>query len=372
MTLSTSVHEKCMQRALALGIQGRITAPPNPWVGCVIVANGEIVGEGFHRAAGEAHAEVKALNEAGTKAAGSSVYVTLEPCAHFGRTPPCVQSLIEAKVSRVFIGVEDPDSRVAGRGVELLRKAGIEVSVGISRMECEQNLAPYLYQRRTGYPYCVAKGAISIDGRVAALDGSSQWITCPEARKDGHSLRAESQAIIVGCGTAIADRPALSIRNFHPMPTHPLLRVVLDSTGRTLPPGPLFDMTSAPTLMITTECCRKSTLDVWKSCGIEVAVVAKSSHGEGVDLHEVLTILGKRGVMQVLVEGGGKILGSFLDQNLLQGLRIYMGPLILGSEGIPLFRTNRITSLQEAPKLKMCGITTLGETVRVDYSFLHN
>src|SRR5256886_11759118 len=198
-----------MAAAVARGEQGRLTAAPNPWVGCVLVRDGEIVGRGFHRAAGEPHAEALALAQAGGRARGATAVVTLEPCTHFGRTPPCTPALVEAGVARVVVAVLDPDPRVSGRGVEELRAAGVAVDVGVGAAEAEASLRPYLHHRRTGRPLCLLQAAVSLDGRTAAADGTSQWITGPEARADAHRLRAESQAVIVGAGTALADRPSL-------------------------------------------------------------------------------------------------------------------------------------------------------------------
>src|SRR2546421_3538656 len=210
-----------MAAAVALGEQGRLTAAPNPWVGCVLVRDSEIVGRGFHRAAGEPHAEALALAQAGGRARGATAVVTLEPCTHFGRTPPCTPALVEAGVARVVVAVLDPDPRVSGRGVEELRAAGVAVDVGVGAAEAEASLRPYLHHRRTGRPLCLLKAAVSLDGRTAAADGTSQWITGPEARADSHRLRVESQAVVVGAGTALADRPALTARLDPPAPRQP-------------------------------------------------------------------------------------------------------------------------------------------------------
>src|ERR1700733_11932243 len=184
--------------AIQLGERGRHTAPPNPWVGCVIVKGGSILGEGYHEATGAKHAEVMAIEKAGVLARGATAYVSLEPCPHQGRTPPCVDALIKAGIQQVVIPLLDPDPHVSGKGVARLKKAGIEVVVGIGQEEAARSLEPYLFQRVTKRPFCVLKSAISLDGRTAAADGSSHWITSDEARQDVHRLRAESQAILVG------------------------------------------------------------------------------------------------------------------------------------------------------------------------------
>src|SRR5581483_11094304 len=238
----------------------------------VVGADGQIVGRGFHRRAGEPHAEVHALREAGGRARGGTAYVTLEPCAHQGRTPPCAPALVEAGVRRVVVAVLDPDERVAGRGVDLLRAAGIRVDVGVGAEAAARSLAPYLHHRRTGRPLCLLKTAASLDGRTAAADGTSQWITGPEARVDAHRLRAESGAVVVGAGTALADGPTLTFRNLDVedgvIPPQPL-RVLLDAGGRVPAVGPLFDATLAPTLVITTAAADLETRREWKEAGAE-------------------------------------------------------------------------------------------------------
>lgn len=369
MTHNDKNAEKLMERALSLAINGRITAPPNPWVGCVIVNEHGIVGEGFHKAAGEPHAEINALRQAKGKTKGATVYVTLEPCSHFGRTPPCSKALIDAEVSHIIIGIQDPDPKVQGKGMEMLRAAGIHVTHGILADKISLALAPYLHHRRTGLSYCLAKGAVSIDGRIAAADGTSQWITSSEARLDSHYLRAESQAILVGAGTACVDRPRLTIRDIPIVNSTPPLRVVLDAKGRLSPPNPLLDISLAPTVIMTTESCPDEVQQMWKKHGAEVAIVPKSSTHVGVDLHAALKILGDRGILQVLVEGGGTLLGAFFEAKLIQRLVLYVGPRILGDAGTPLFHNKAITTLSEAPELQFLESKVCGNSVRMDYTF---
>jgi diaminohydroxyphosphoribosylaminopyrimidine deaminase / 5-amino-6-(5-phosphoribosylamino)uracil reductase len=369
MAETYAFDQQIMHRALELAMQGRVTAPPNPWVGCVIVNQNRIVGEGFHRAAGEPHAEMNALQKARGYTEGATVYVTLEPCSHFGRTPPCTKALIDAKVARVVIGIQDPDPKVQGKGIAQLRAAGIQVTHEVLPDIISKAMAPYLYHRHTGLSYCLAKGAVSIDGRVAAHDGTSQFITCEEALKDSHQLRAESQAIIVGAGTARFDHPQLTVRNVAVVPLNPPLRVVLDAQGKVFPPNPLFDTSLAPTLFITTSDCPKEIQDLWKKNGAEVAVVPKTQGQAGVDLKHALQNLGSRGILQVLIEGGSTVLGSFLEAKLIQRFSLYVGPRILGSGGIPLFLSDTIGTLSEAPRLTFLETKTCGNTVRIDYSF---
>ena len=365
--------EAAMAEAVALGERGRLTAAPNPWVGCVVVAgDGVIVGRGFHRRAGEPHAEVHALREAGERARGGTAYVTLEPCAHQGRTPPCAPALVEAGVGRVVVAVLDPDDRVAGRGVDLLRAAGITVDVGVGAEAAARSLAPYLHHRRTGRPLCLLKTAASLDGRTAAADGTSQWITGPEARADAHRLRAESGAVVVGAGTALADGPMLTFRNVDfedgSVPPQPL-RVLLDAGGRVPAVGPLFDATLAPTLVITTASADLPTRRDWTAAGADVEEIAPAgvAGAGGVDLAAALDVLGRRGVLQAMVEGGATVQGAFLRAGLVDRLVVYTGGVALGDEGAPLFRGPGPSTLEEASRWRLTAVRQLGRDARLDW-----
>jgi diaminohydroxyphosphoribosylaminopyrimidine deaminase/5-amino-6-(5-phosphoribosylamino)uracil reductase len=355
-----------MRRAVRVAERGRCTAAPNPWVGCVLVRDGEVIAEGYHRRAGEPHAEARALAMAGERARGSAAYVTLEPCAHFGRTPPCVDGLIAAGVGRVVIGVLDPDPRVAGRGVERLRAAGIQTSTEVCADEVAASLAPYLHQRRTGLAYCVLKSAVSLDGRTAAADGSSQWITGAAARADAHSLRAQSQAIIVGSGTALADQPSLTVRDTDELPDRPPLRVLLDGRGRVPALGPLFDMRLAPTLVMTSSRVGTARRSEWTAAGAEVIDVPPGPSGS-LDLAHVLRVLGQRGVLQAMVEGGATLAGAFVDAGVLNRLLLYVGPRTLGEAARPLLAGPGPRSLSEGARWRLVGVQQLGPDARLDY-----
>lgn len=365
-------NEEYMRQAISLGAQGRITAPPNPWVGCVIVNNGIIVGESFHPAPGESHAEVIALNQAREKSKGSTVYVTLEPCAHYGRTPPCVNALIKAGVQNVVVALKDPDARVQGKGIKLLREAGIHVTEDFLKEEAHLSLEPYLHHRTTGLPFCVAKAAISLDGRIAAEDGSSQWISCAESRADAHLLRAESQAILIGSATAIKDSPSLTVRNPSPLPIafsslKPPLRVVLDSTARVPAAGSLANTSLAPTLIATIPAMEEKAKNAWAETGAEVVAIPKAVDGMGVDLHALLQFLGKRGILQVLMEGGSKVIASALKQRLINRFVVYSAPILLGDTGRPLIEGMSIPSMKEALLMRLINIKQIGHCVRLDY-----
>lgn len=355
-----------MARALTLGERGRLTSAPNPWVGCLIVRDGAVIGEGYHRRAGEPHAEGHALRQAGQGARGATAYVTLEPCAHHGRTPPCVDALVRAGVRRVVVAVLDPDPRVAGRGVMGLRAAGIQVDIGICAKEAAASLLPYLHQRRTGRAYCVLKAAVSIDGRTAATDGSARWITGAAARADTHRLRADSQAVIVGAGTALIDHPTLTARDVEPTPEVQPWRVLLDAYGRVPASGPLFDTALARTLVITTARADARQVAAWEDAGAEVAVVPASVGG--VDLCASLELLGSRGVLQALVEGGPTLFGSFVRAQLVEQLVVYVGARTLSQNGRPLLAGPGAETMGEAGHWRLLDVHRLGDDVRLDYA----
>lgn len=354
-----------MQRAIALGERGRPTTPPNPWVGSVVVAGGEVVGEGFHERPGQPHAEAAALAAAGHRARGATVYVTLEPCDHHGRTPPCTEALLAAGVARVVVALEDPDDRARGRGVERLRAAGVEVGIGVGAEAASESLRPYLHHRRTGRPWCVLKAAVSLDGGTAAEDGTSKWITAPEARADAHRLRAASQAVVVGSGTALADRPSLTARDVEPPATQPL-RVLLDARGRVPAVGPLFDVDLAPTLVVTTAMADPDTVAAWKGAGAEVEEVDPAPGG--VDLAGAVRLLGGRGVLQALFEGGAAVHGSLVAAGLADEVVVYQAGVALGPDAHPMFEGLAIPTLDAAPRFALTEVARLGDDVRLTWS----
>lgn len=361
---STALHIHFMEQAVALAELARFQAPPNPWVGCVIVKDGQIIGKGYTQPPGQRHAEVCALLEAKEKALGATLYVTLEPCSHIGRTPPCTQAIIQAGIREVYYGIQDPDPRVQGSGESQLKQAGIRVFKGICEKKIQYSLAPYLYQRQTGLPYTLLKTALSLDGRTAATDQTSQWITCAQAREDAHLQRAASQAIIIGAGTALKDLPRLTVRHPSYSVAHQPLRVLLDSKGKVPAKGPLFEQQLAPTLVITTSQSLQNRQDEWRASGAEVAIVSESQ--TGVDLQEAWHLLGKRSILQVLVEGGATLHTALLTTPLANQLLIYIGPLLLGCCGIPLFQ-KEIATLQQAQRLSLLHVQRFDQSVRLDY-----
>ncbi len=385
--MRTGSEVELMATATELAESARSSTPPNPWVGCVLVRDGEIVGAGATGAyPGGPHAEVAALTAAGDRARGSTAFVTLEPCDHHGNTPPCSEALIAAGVAGVTIALEDPDSRVRGSGAARLVAAGIPVTIGVGADAVAASLAPYLHQRRTGRAFALLKTAMSLDGRTAAADGSSQWITGVEARADAHRLRAESQAVVVGPGTARADRPRLTVRNedqpdevqpdeVQPDEVRPdevrasvrqPLRVLLDAHGRVPAAGPLFDPTLAPTLVITTPPTPESVRDAWQAAGAKVEVLGAGTEDRGVDLAGVLTLLAERyGVLQAMIEGGARLHGAFVAEGLADRLVAYVAPVLLGERGLPVVGFPGPDSLAGAARWQLQDVTRFGADVRI-------
>jgi diaminohydroxyphosphoribosylaminopyrimidine deaminase/5-amino-6-(5-phosphoribosylamino)uracil reductase len=356
-----------MARALELGRAVRRVTPPNPWVGSVVVRDGAVVGEGATHPPGGPHAEIVALREAGERARGATVFTSLEPCSHRGQTEPCVDALIAAGVARVVSAIEDPDTRVSGTGHAALRAAGIEVDVGIRAAEATSLLAPYIVHRRDGRAFAVLKTATSLDGRVTAADGASRWITGEEARADGHERRADSQSVIVGSGTARADLPALSVRGVAPPLGSPPLRVLLDGQGRVAATGPLFDPAIAPTLVVTTERSPAAIRDAWEAAGATVEIVEPGPSGRGVDLEVLLRLLGGRGVLQALVEGGPTVHGAFLDAGLVDRIIAYVAPVILGAGGRAGYGLDPGPALAAAARYRLTRVGAVGDDVCLEY-----
>jgi diaminohydroxyphosphoribosylaminopyrimidine deaminase/5-amino-6-(5-phosphoribosylamino)uracil reductase len=353
-------------RAVALGEHGRRSASPNPWVGSVVVdEQGAIAGEGWHQRPGTPHAEIHALDAAGTRARGGTAYVTLEPCAHQGRTPPCADALIAAGVRRVVVALEDPDARVAGRGLARLRAAGLDVEVGPGATSARRSLAPYLHHRRTGRAWCLVKTAMSLDAKTAAADGSSRWITGVAARADAHRLRAESQAVVIGAGTALADHPSLTARDVDPPVDHQPLRVLLDARGRVPAAGPLFDTVLAPTLVVTTEAAPSESVDAWQASGAKVETVPAVAGG--VDLKATLDLLGRRDVLQAMFEGGATLHGALLTAGLVGRLVAYVSPTVLGPRALPAFPHPDAGTIADAEAWRLLSATTLDDDVRLEY-----
>ena len=358
-----------MQRALALAARGLATTQPNPRVGCVIAQRGRVVGEGWHEQPGEAHAEVLALRAAGAQAAGATAYVTLEPCNHHGRTPPCVDALIQARVARVVYAVADPNPLVNGRGDAALRAAGITVESGLMEQEATDLNVGFMQRMRTGRPWVRVKLAMSLDGRTALENGSSQWITGEAAREDVHRWRARSSAIMTGVSTVLADDPRLNVRLSEeggPSEPRPPLRVVLDGALRTPPEARLFS-TAGEVLILTAVPADDPR---WEPrCAALAAQGARietlPAAADGLALPGVLERLGELEVNELQVEAGATLAGQLLRQRLADELLLYVAPKLLGPHARPLVNLPPLQTLEEAPGFALVETQQIGTDVRL-------
>jgi len=326
---------------------------PNPRVGAVVVAGqGRIVGRGGHVGPGNAHAEVLALTESGALAQGSTLYVTLEPCAHFGKTPPCTDAIIAAGIARVVVAREDPDSRVAGRGLDALRRSGIEVETGVGSEEALALDPGYFHQRTTGRPRVTLKVAMTLDGQIAAADGTSRWISSVEARRDAHQLRSSQDAVMVGAGTLLADDPALTVRLDGFEGPQPLPVIV--AGHRPIPSSRLvFERTALVFSPVE--------LDL----PAEVVVVPDAKR-EKVDLHKMLQILGNRGVVDLLVEGGSSLASALWEECLVDHGVVYAAAALAGGSGRGMF-DGAFRTVGDLRRVRFTGIDQVGPDIRIDF-----
>ncbi len=353
-----------MRAALTLAARGLGQVAPNPAVGCLLVNHGRVVGRGWTQPGGRPHAETEALKQAGKAAAGATAYVTLEPCAHHGKTPPCAEALVEAGVAGVVAAFEDPDTRVAGRGLSILRDAGIRVEVGLCRLQAERLNAGFLKRTRSGQPLVVLKLATSLDGRIATHSGHSQWITGPLARRRAHLLRSRADAVLVGSGTAVSDNPRLDVR-LPGFPDRQPLRVVVDGRLRVpLTHDLVARAMEVPTLLVTHDGNPPVRLAAYKEAGVDVVQVATDSEGH-VSLAATLSYLGERGVTRLLVEGGGHLAASLLRGNLVDRLAWFQAPLVIGGDGVAAVSGFGVDRLEQAPKFLQSAMAQLGRD-RID------
>lgn len=344
---TTSIDERHLRRAIELAGRGATTALPNPVVGCVILdRDGDVVGEGWHVRPGEAHAEVNALAEAGGRAVGGTAYVSLEPCNHTGRTGPCSQALIAAGIARVVVAITDPNPQASG-GIATLRAAGVLVEVGLLADEARDMNRVWLVGTALRRPFVTWKAGMTVDGRVAAVDGTSKWITSPESRADVHLLRARVDTMVVGVGTVLADDPHLTVRDRsgHPVGRQPL-RVVVDSAGRT-PEGARV---------------RDAAAETWIATAAEVGGDASGR----VDLFRLMDLLYRRGRRHLLVEGGPRLAAAFLDAGLVDEVLIYLAPLALGA-GRTALDGGDVVTLAQAHRLELRSVDRFGDDVRLRY-----
>jgi len=345
-----------MARAIALARQGLGRTSPNPAVGAVVVKNGRVVGEGWTRPAGGPHAEIVALRQAGRGAKGATLYVTLEPCAHHGRTPPCTQAVIAAEVARVVVGVGDPNPRVRGRGLRALAAAGIAVNTGILAEEAGAVSAWFRHYIVRGRPYVLLKLAASIDGRIATARGESRWISGPAARRWVHELRNQVDAVMVGSGTVLADDPALTCRM---RGGRDPLRVVVDGRLRISPRARIVRQRSrAATLIAVTASASPARARALARAGAEVMVVP-GRRGK-VSLASLLRELAARGVVSVLIEGGGELAAAALRARLVDRLLVVTAPLVIGGDGRPMLASLGLGRLANAPRIVDERMSRLG------------
>ena len=357
-----------MARALKIARRGLYTTHPNPRVGCILVRDGEPVGEGYHRRAGEPHAEPNALRDAGADARGATAYVTLEPCCHQGRTPACTEALIEAGVNRVVAAMQDPNPRVAGAGFERLRQAGVEVVHGIMAAESETLNPGFIRRMQTGRPYVRCKLAMSLDGRTAMASGQSQWITGSAARLDVQRLRARSDAIVTGIGTVLADDPSMNVRievgsgggiGYDDALLQPL-RVVLDSRLRMPASAKMVGLAGDTLVCCVTAGPNQSLLE---AAGVEVRQLTGNSGR--IDLGKLLDELGRRQINEVLIESGPTLAGEFLGAGWVDELVIYAAPHVMGDEARGLFRLPGLERMQDRIGLEINDLRMVGDDIRI-------
>ena len=366
----SSIDHAMMLRAIELAKRGRFTTTPNPNVGCVIAHGSDIVGEGYHYQAGQPHAEVFALRGAGEKAEGATAYVTLEPCSHHGRTPPCAEALIKAKVARVVCAMVDPNPQVAGRGIGMLQAAGIEVQTGLLGGDAQALNRGFIKRMKTGLPYVQLKLASSLDGRTALLNGESKWITGPAARADVQRFRAQAGAILSTSATVLADDPSLNIRWEElgeavqaEYPQHALrqpCRVVIDSQNRVTPAHRLVHL-PGNTILARAE----QGSEPWPD-RVEQLLVPTAEKGTGqLDLHALMAALSKQDINQIWVEAGAGLAGALLSAGLVDELIIYQAPKLMGSDSRGLVDLQGLTSMAQVPELDITDVRMVGPDIRI-------
>jgi diaminohydroxyphosphoribosylaminopyrimidine deaminase / 5-amino-6-(5-phosphoribosylamino)uracil reductase len=359
----TEFDMETMRLALKLAANGLTTTQPNPRVGCVIAKRDRVVGEGWHKQAGERHAEVLALHAAGNAAVGATVYVTLEPCSHHGRMPPCAQALIEAKVARVIYAVGDPNPQVNGAGAEMLRQAGISVQSGLLEAEATDLNVGFIKRMRFGRPWVRIKSAMSLDGRTALANGTSQWLTSDESRDDVQYWRSRSSAVVTGVGTVLADNPRLSVRK-PPNITQPL-RVVMDSMLRTPSNARLFEVPGDVLISTTADFTAPETIARAAALEKRGARIECMSHTPRTDLNALLARLAELEANEVQVEAGPTLSGEFVGQGLADELLIYVAPRLLGPQARPLFDLPVVEQLPEAQQFEIVESLALGCDMRL-------
>jgi diaminohydroxyphosphoribosylaminopyrimidine deaminase/5-amino-6-(5-phosphoribosylamino)uracil reductase len=358
----TKDDEKWMRRVLHLAEKGRGRTSPNPMVGAILVKRGRLVGEGYHARAGERHAEIAALTNAGEKARGATLYLNLEPCTHYGKTPPCVPAVIKAGVRKVVVGIEDPNPLVKGRGVARLMEAGLDVKVGVLEKECHtinEAFRKYIVQHE---PFVILKVAATLDGKLATRTGESQWITGETSRRFVHRLRDEVDGVVVGIGTVLRDDPLLTARIRGGRDPY---RIVFDSRLRIPENAKMVDLSPSKTIVATTEMASRDKIERLRKRGVRM-LISDSESGK-VNLQFVLQKLAEMGMMSLLLEGGSQLSGSFLDQRLIDKILLFLSPKLIGDPLAPgIFSGAGVSSLKETIPVKDLKVRKIGDDILVE------
>lgn len=359
----TIPHEQFMLRALDLARQGLGKTAPNPPVGAVLVRNGTVVGQGFHSVAGKPHAEVNAIQDAGDCSFGADLYVTLEPCCHFGKTGPCTQAIIGAGINHVYVGITDPNPKVSGKGIEQLEIAGIGVTKGLCQHECHQLIAPFSKYVQTGLPFVVYKAAITLDGKTATESGDSKWISCLESRKLVHKLRSEVDGVIVGSRTVNTDDPKLTSRLVD-SGRNPV-RIIFDGSLSTSPHANVYSNALEEHVVLVTSCDQdESQLNTFIDSGVEVVKIG--SQAGALNLRSALTELGKKNLLYLLLEGGSELASAMLKEGLIDRVMIFLAPKLLGGQGKSLFSGPGVKSINEVFNLKQLQVRQVDTDILVE------
>ncbi|MGE7876192.1 bifunctional diaminohydroxyphosphoribosylaminopyrimidine deaminase/5-amino-6-(5-phosphoribosylamino)uracil reductase RibD [Peribacillus muralis] len=352
-----------MKLALDLAASAKGKTNPNPVVGAVIVKDGVIAGTGIHRKAGEPHAEVHAFKMAGEYAEGATLYVTLEPCSHYGKTPPCANLVKESGVLRVVVATQDPNPEVAGRGISILKDAGIEVEVGVMEKEAQSLNERFIHNMTKNRPFVISKLAMTLDGKLATHTGHSKWITGEESRHSVHVLRNEVDAILVGIGTVLADDPSLTTRLPEGGGKNPV-RIILDSELRIPLEANVVETSKAKTIIVTQEHAPEDKMAVLSEKGVEFIFVQKND--DGLDLSALMKELFNKGITDVLLEGGSEVNASFLRAGLIDKFLIYVAPKLLGGRNsLTPFTGVNVDTMDEALDVAFSGVDTFGEDIRI-------
>jgi len=354
----SSADHAYMAQALQLAQRGLFTTTPNPRVGCVIVRDGKVVGEGWHERAGEPHAEINALNQAGDAARGATVYVTLEPCSHYGRTPPCAGALIKAGVTRVVMAMRDPNPMVAGQGQAMLELAGIPTACGLLENEARELNVGFISRMERGRPWLRLKVAATLDGKTALNNGISQWITGPDARRDAHRWRARSCAMLTGIGTVLADDPSFTVRDVET--TRQPLKVVVDA-NLSMPLD--ANILQGARVLVATGCDEEERIRQLQDTGAEVLVLP-AEHGQ-IDLARLLQELGKRGLNEITVEAGKVLNGALLQAGVVDELVFYLAPMLFGDKARGMFGVPEIEEMSQRQELEIKDLRMVGRDMRI-------